>query len=181
MRETTLDGPSLEKALAENKFDTPAPILIGMVKASASQGHIAFAPNGCHSWIDLPTAMIAEAEKLGDLPCKDHTHPLFRLLLKEPKDPQAKALMALLSASAPAFSFGPMPQGPGQSARMNVAPGGAGGASRIGQCTSWCSGSTLICACPVYIPGLGYGYVFYACGTCINDPVHSGGVFTAFA
>jgi hypothetical protein len=44
-------------------------------------------------------------------------------------------------------------------------------AMRKPECFSWCSGSTLICACPVYIPGFGWGYVFYTCGTCINDPI----------
>jgi len=180
MRETTLDGPALEKSLAENTFDAPAPILIGMVKSSARQGYIAFAPNGCGSWVDIPTAMIAEAEKLGDQPCKDHTHHVFRLKLKEPQDPQAKVLMALLAARPSGFSFTQTPHAPGEAARMNVAPGPTG-AARAQQCTSWCAGSTLWCACPVYIPGLGMAYSVFPCGSCINDPVFTGGVFTAFA
>ncbi|MFJ7961337.1 zinc ribbon domain-containing protein [Streptomyces sp. NPDC096319] len=53
------------------------------------------------------------------------------------------------------------------------APGGpsTGAAARAPQCTTWCRGSTLMCACPVHIPGFGTGILIYACGTCINDPV----------
>jgi hypothetical protein len=38
-------------------------------------------------------------------------------------------------------------------------------------CETWCIGSTLMCACPVHVPGLGTGIIVYACGTCINDPI----------
>ena len=52
---------------------------------------------------------------------------------------------------------------------------GAGGSSPMmaGGCSSYCSGSTLWCLCPVYIPGFGTGYTLYPCGTCINDPVYT--------
>jgi hypothetical protein len=49
-------------------------------------------------------------------------------------------------------------------------------AARANQCETWCVGSTLMCACPVHIPGMGDGIIIYACGTCINDPI-----ITAFA
>jgi hypothetical protein len=124
----------------------------------------------------VPTSLIAEAHQIGHQPCEDHSHPLIRLVLSEPADPEAKALIGLLTARLPA-PFMPMPTPANLGA---VAAAGSHGASaselRKSQCTSWCSGSTLVCACPVYVPGLGMGYVIYACGTCINDPV-----FTAFA
>ncbi|GHE25435.1 double zinc ribbon domain-containing protein [Streptomyces hydrogenans] len=47
----------------------------------------------------------------------------------------------------------------------------AGPAARASRCTSWCWGSTLMCACPVNIPGIGPSLLIYACGTCIDDPV----------
>lgn len=40
-----------------------------------------------------------------------------------------------------------------------------------GECTTFCSGSTLWCACDVYVPGIGMGTVIYPCGTCATDPV----------
>lgn len=74
-------------------------------------------------------------------------------------------------ADEPRFGF------PGRPGRCAGAGGPAHGgpptsaAMRAPQCTTWCQGSTLVCACPVHIPGFGTGYLIYACGTCIDDPV----------
>lgn len=172
-----LDGPALERALGEHKFDQAKTQLMGMVKASENEGHVSFAPGGCESWVDIPSAMINEAEHLGDQPCKERSHPVFRLSLNEPTDPQAKVLMQLLAARWPLS--GSMPAIAPQLAGLpGASPQGPSGVMRTRGCSTWCYGSTLICACPVYIPGRGYGLIVYACGTCISDPV-VGGVFTA--
>ena len=94
--EKRFSGAALERALAEQKFESPSTPLIGMVKASEKAGHIGFAPAGCDSFVDVPSALLEEAEHIGHQTCKDHSHPVFRLTLKEPQDPQAKLLMALL-------------------------------------------------------------------------------------
>ena len=176
MGEASIDGAALEKALAEHKFDKSPTQLIGMVKSSEKPGCVSFTPAGCDSWIDVPSDMIAEAEHIGHQPCKDHSHPVFRLSLKEPTDPQAKVLMALLAARAPNSPTTP-----------TMVPADFGGFSRASRstgtlspmmsrgCSSFCSGSTLWCVCPVYIPFIGRGAVLYPCGICINP------VFTAFA
>ena len=52
--------------------------------------------------------MIAEAQHIGHQPCEDHSHPVFQILLNEPADPQAKALMQLMTAAAMPM---PMPAG----------------------------------------------------------------------
>jgi hypothetical protein len=174
----SLDGAGLEKALAQGSLDRPATQLIGMMKASAEPGHVSFAPAGCGSWVDIPSAMIAEAQHIGHQPCEDHSHPVFRIVLNEPADPQAKVLLQLIAARTPAampMSMS-MPAGLKGFGGEGLPVGPSISELRKPQCTSWCVGSTLMCACPVYIPGFGMGYVFYACGTCINDPV-----FTAFA
>jgi hypothetical protein len=172
---TALSGPELEDALARGSLE-PKPQLVGMVKASSLSGYASFAQAGCESWVDVPTSLIAEAHHIGHQRCKDHSHPLFRLVLGEPTDPEAKALIRLLAARSQA-PFMPVLT---PANLRGVAATGNHGASvselRKPQCTSWCEGSTLVCACPVYVPGFGMGYVIYPCGTCINDPV-----FTAFA
>jgi hypothetical protein len=94
---SSLTGAGLAKALAEGKFEEPPAQLIGMVKPSAKRGHINFAPAGCESWIDIPSDMIEVAKHLGHQACRDHSHPLFRLSLKEPEETQAKILLSLLS------------------------------------------------------------------------------------
>jgi hypothetical protein len=173
MGEAYFDGVALEKALAEHKFNKSSTQLIGMVKSSEKPGCVSFTPAGCDSWVDVPSDMIAEAEHIGHQPCKDHSHPVFRLLLKEPTDPQAKVLMALLAARAPN-----PPTVPTNFGGFSRASRDAGSLSPMMSegCSSYCSGPTLWCRCPVYIPGIGRSILLYPCGTCINDPV-----FTAFA
>jgi hypothetical protein len=97
MAEKIFAGTSLEQAL---KSDVVAPtglLLTGMVKASENSGSVEFTNSGCGGWMTLPTDMIDQAEHLGYGTCKDHSHPVFRLTLKTPKDPQARILAELLT------------------------------------------------------------------------------------
>jgi hypothetical protein len=196
---TALTGPELEDALARGGLDQPKTQLTGMVKASTKSGYIGFTLAGCDSWVDLPTSLVAEALQVGHQPCEGHSHPLFRLTLNEPKDPEAKALIGLLPARSSASFMPVMPPAnmpmapPGNASMMSApnmsmnarasiggfAPGGGGNAARQPQCSTWCSGSTLVCACPVYVPFFGWTYAIYPCGTCINDPIFT--AFTAIA
>jgi hypothetical protein len=175
---TMLTGPALEDALTRGSIDSPKPQLIGMVKASTARGYISFAPAGCESWVEFPSSLIAEAQQLGYQPCEDHSHPLFRLVLSEPADKEAKALVAILTSRSrpPVMAIAASP-----TLGDMMAPGGQGapGAMRTRQCSSFCSGSTMWCMCPVYVPGLGWTYSLFPCGTCINDPVFT--ALTAFA
>ncbi len=91
-------GETLLEAIEEGSFDRPGVDLVGMVKASEKDDHVSFTSGNCEEWVDLPTSMIERAEHVGHRPCKDHSHPVFRITLKEPEDPGAKLLAALLSA-----------------------------------------------------------------------------------
>jgi hypothetical protein len=102
MSETEFTGASLEQALKEQSLSSSGTTLTGMVKASEKSGHIGFTQTGCETWIDLPTGMIERAERLGERPCKEHTHPLMRLTLKNAKDPHQQILLALLAQTAQA-------------------------------------------------------------------------------
>jgi hypothetical protein len=166
-----LDGAALEKTLAQGNLGRPPTQLTGMVKVSTEPGHVSFAPAGCGSWVDIPSAMIAEAHYIGHQPCEDHSHPVFRILLNEPADPQAKALMQLMAARTPAAMPMPTP------AALNAfaGPGLPVGPSVIEmqkpQCQTWCMGPVLMCACPVYVPGKGWLWAISPCGSCWTDPV----------
>jgi hypothetical protein len=196
---TVLSGPELEDALARGVLDQPKTQLTGMVKPSSKAGHIGFTLAGCDTWVDFPTSLIAEALQIGHQACEGHSHPLFRLSLNEPEDLEAKALVALLAARSatpfipilppanlPMATPGNTPMMAGANvpmhARANLggfAPGGGNNAARQRECSTWCQGSTLICACPVYVPFFGWTYSIYPCGTCLNDPIYT--AFTAFA
>jgi hypothetical protein len=181
-----LGGAELEKALVNHQFDHASTQLVGMVKASSKQGHIAFTPSGCESWVDLPSDMIETAEHIGHQPCKDHSHPLFRLAIKEPSDPVAKAMLALLAVRpAHPHAVPAMAQPSMQPSMMGVAQAnrvtGTNGAMAAPRCNSFCSGPTLWCVCYQYIPWLGIVTTVYPCGSCINDPVYTAfqnGVYT---
>jgi hypothetical protein len=119
----TFSGQDLAKALQAGEFEQPGLVLTGMVKPSEQKGHVAFARGGCDTWVDLPTSMIEQAEHVGSRPCEDHSHPVFRITLKESDDPQAKLLGQLLSAQPDLGRPVPPPPssrvyGPRGSARM---------------------------------------------------------------
>jgi hypothetical protein len=131
MAEKTYTGTSLEHALKDNSLTRAGIVLVGMVKASEKGGYIRFTRAGCENWVDLPVDLIECAELLGHQACKDHSHPLMKITLKEPKDPAAQILAALL-AQPPTGGGGPMPAqgGPGYGSQgypTNPMGGGYGG------------------------------------------------------
>lgn len=98
----TFTGETLAQALSAGEFDQPAAagvVLTGMVKPSEQPGHVAFTRGGCDTWVDLPTSLIEEADHVGSRPCDDHSHPVFRITLRESDDPQARLLGRLLTVS----------------------------------------------------------------------------------
>jgi hypothetical protein len=96
MEAQVFDGDTLEAALINKTLAAASVDLVGMVKASEKQGYVGFSKAGCESWIDLPVSMIERAVHRGSVSCRDHSHPLFEISLKEPSDPQGKILLALL-------------------------------------------------------------------------------------
>ncbi len=97
MQNKLLTGEALEKALKDDSLTRHDVTLVGMVKSGTEDGFISFTQTDCGSWIDIPTQMIEEAELVGRQSCKDHTHPIMSITLKEPKNPEARVLYALLA------------------------------------------------------------------------------------
>jgi len=111
MQAKTFTGASLEKALKDNSLTRSGIVLTGMVKASQKDGYISFTRSGCDSWVDLPSDMVEQAEHLGQNACKDHSHTVVKLTLKEPKDAEAKIVTALLAQHPQGqMQTGPIPQ-----------------------------------------------------------------------
>ena len=84
MQDRTFDGASLENALKTGALEgkKSAITVSGMIKTSEHAGHIGFTAAGCESWIDLPVTMIDTAKHIGESRCKDHSHPLMEITLK---------------------------------------------------------------------------------------------------
>lgn len=124
-----LTGAALEQALKSGELDRGGTELIGMVKASAQEGRVAFSAAGCEQWVDIPVGLIEQAERVGTSRCRDHTHPLFRLTLAEGEGEEAKVYAALLAA-ATASRTQSMPWGPAGPIGA-AAPGAGGGAGYL--------------------------------------------------
>jgi hypothetical protein len=84
-------------ALAEDNFKQPV-VLTGMVKKADDPDSVMFASGTlCQNWVKIPLkTMVERVERLGKVPCRDHTHELVRLYLKQPEGPEAGVLAALL-------------------------------------------------------------------------------------
>jgi hypothetical protein len=85
-----------------------------------------FSPGtSCEGWTKIPAEIVETVEFLGELPCRDHSHPLVRIHFKEPppNDPFAAAFSSLLRAtnSEQVRASGTGPAGP-QSLMMQAAP-----------------------------------------------------------
>jgi hypothetical protein len=134
------------------------------------------APAGCGSWVAIPSAMIAEAQHLGHQPCDDHSHAVFRILSDEPADPQAKVLLQLIAARTPAAIPMRMSMPAGLTGFGGEGlPGGASVSElRRPQCTTWCMGPVLMCACAVYVPGKGWAYLVVSLWVVLDGPIAHG-------
>ena len=68
-----------------------------MVKEAESDDSLMFAVGDvCDNWVELPAAAVDSVAVLGNVPCKDHAHPLVRLTLKPAEGPEGRMLAALL-------------------------------------------------------------------------------------
>lgn len=95
----SLTAAELFEGLQHDTLATVVPVtLTGMVKKSEGKERtIQFASAGnCSGWVTIPLDLIEDVEVLSTVPCKDHTHPLVRLNLKTPTNPEAKIFAALL-------------------------------------------------------------------------------------
>jgi len=109
-------GETLVDALESGALARKGISLVGMVKAGEAGDRIAFTTTDCDSWVQLPTSFIDAAVHLGESSCDDHSHPIFKVTLKEPADPEAKLLASLLTAPGRARRLSPVqpwPQSPG--------------------------------------------------------------------
>jgi hypothetical protein len=104
MNPQEFSGDGLLKALEKGELAIPVETgtsLVGMVKKSDQPGSLAFTPAGCDTWVDIPTSMIEKAIHVGERRCKEHSHAVVRITLKQPTSPEGQLLAKLLVASAP--------------------------------------------------------------------------------
>jgi hypothetical protein len=174
MAEAVFTGASLEEALRNDTLTPSAGLVItAMVKRSEQDGHISVTTGGCDAWIEIPTDMIDKAEHVGDNACRDHSHPVLRITLREAEGREARMFADLLGQSIPGLPADGGPPGflgasqPVLSLVAQRAPGLGGTAMDcyLGCLSSYnaCQGSPLECA------------ILYAACSAICGQVSRGG------
>jgi hypothetical protein len=76
-------------------------VLFGMVKPAEDDDEYLLFARGyvCANWTRIPLTSIETVEFLNLAPCKDHTHPLVLLHLKEPETDEGRLFSSLVQAT----------------------------------------------------------------------------------
>ncbi len=168
-------GESLIEALNSGSLSRVDNSLIGMVKQSDKKSHIAFTLSGCEQWVDVPEGMVAKADLLGQKPCKDHTHALMQISLKEPTSDEGKLLWDLL-AQLRSSHDNPAGCGSGNEVQMMRSMGLIGdptpGTGKVVHCYTTCENGVMVCHCHT---DKGWHYS-YNCGSCGGGSGEFGGL-----
>lgn len=96
-------GASLLEALESGEAAVASEdAFVGLVKASESEGNVAFTPGSCDEWIDIPADLVGNVEVLEErIPCGGQFHPRVRMQLKlDAGDPMHAAVRQLLNVAA---------------------------------------------------------------------------------
>ena len=100
MPESKLSGAELERAINDGRLDmehSSTMTFDALVRKSKKKDHVSLSVAGCDSFVDVPTALIASAEKTGFVMCGDHGYPRMRIALNVSDDPTAQVLSRLLA------------------------------------------------------------------------------------
>ena len=87
----------------------PTASVTGMVRASDRDGSFQLSVDSCQSWVDVPLDAVEDADVLGRSGCGDHSHPVVRFGLAEPRDsdPWERHLLVRSLAFNDPFDFLP--------------------------------------------------------------------------
>lgn len=95
-----LSGAELERAINDGRLDeehSSTTVFDALVRKSKKKDHIGLCVAGCESFVDVPSTLIASAEKTGFATCGDHGYPRMRIALTISDDPTAQVLSRLLA------------------------------------------------------------------------------------
>ncbi|HXS61244.1 MAG TPA: hypothetical protein VN767_00110 [Streptosporangiaceae bacterium] len=70
------------------------PALTGVIGKAGDREQLMFGDD-CSHWTPVPISMIESVEQLDVVTCGKHTHPLVRMLVKEPQSDEARAITRL--------------------------------------------------------------------------------------
>jgi hypothetical protein len=82
--------------LASNQLDEPIHLTVyGLVKADENDSSVLLfsISASCEQWIRIPVSLISSVQHGGNVSCKDHQHPLVRIVLAEPNKDDVSAVL----------------------------------------------------------------------------------------
>jgi hypothetical protein len=92
-----------------NKLPEPGELAVaGLIKTGEDEEHIYFSSSrACTEWLPVPIGLIQSIQHLMNVACKDHQHPLVRIIFKRADEvgPEAAFFMAMLSRAQKALAL----------------------------------------------------------------------------
>ncbi|WP_223217098.1 hypothetical protein [Rhizobium cauense] len=82
--------------LGANQLVEPLDLtLIGMVKVDENDSSVLSFSSSlwCEQWISIPVSLISSVSHIRNVKCKDHQHPLAKIVLAEPDKDNAQAVL----------------------------------------------------------------------------------------
>lgn len=82
--------------LASNKLDEPVDLtLFGLVKVDEKDSSVLLfsTSSSCEQWMPIPVSLISSLRHIRNVTCKDHQHPLVRIVFAEPKKEDASTVL----------------------------------------------------------------------------------------
>lgn len=91
-------GEDIAEALEDGRLEPRSGALaVGVIRKSDSRDHVLFSQVGPADWIEIPTAMIRSARRVGALRHGGRTDPVVLLQLAPAQDPGAQVAYQLLN------------------------------------------------------------------------------------
>lgn len=122
----TYEPAEFVSLLASSQLDEPIDLaLYGLVKADENDSSMLLfsISSSCKQWVPIPVSLISSIQHIRNVSCKDHQHPLVKIVLAEPKKDDVSAVLFMRlfaqakAAAARMRTFG------GSRARMRMQSG----------------------------------------------------------
>jgi hypothetical protein len=92
----TYEPAEFVSRLASNQLDEPVDLTFhGLVKADENDNSVLLFSifSSCEQWMPISVSLISSIRHIRNVSCKDHTHPLVRIVLAEPKKEDVSAVL----------------------------------------------------------------------------------------
>lgn len=92
----TYESSEFARLLSANQLAQPMePVVYGLVKVDENDSAVLLFSwtLSCENWVPIPVSLISSVVHIRNVKCKDHQHPLVKILLVEPDRKHASATL----------------------------------------------------------------------------------------